>query len=347
MASNRERQRALARAKAERQSARRTQTARRRRQWKAGITGAVALVVLVTGSLWLGGAFEPTPGTVASCTWTAPTDNTNGDLKNVGTPPTEVPSVGSRNMKITTNHGTVEVALDLKHAPCAGASFTYLASKKFFDNTPCHKLLTYGTYALECGDPAGSDKGGPFYTFADENVPAPSPSATEPSASQSAAPSASASPDATPSPSASAPSTKYVRGAVVLVHSQPNLNGSAFYILYQDSPDLGTQYPVIGYVTKGIEVVDQVAAGGVEQIGGQDAIGGKPKTETKVQSLSVGDQRDQAATPAKLPPRAVSSSSAASPPDSAAPTATASPSADAASAPATSPPSASTTAAIP
>ena len=39
------------------------------------------------------------------------------------------------------------------------------------DDTPCHRELNSpGTYVLQCGDPDGTGRGGPGYTFPDENL---------------------------------------------------------------------------------------------------------------------------------------------------------------------------------
>jgi len=50
---------------------------------------------------------------------------------------------------------------------------------------------------------------------------------------------------------------------VAMANSGPNTNGSQFFILYKDSP-LPPNYSVIGTVTKGMEIVDKVAAAGVK-----------------------------------------------------------------------------------
>ena len=74
MPSSRERQRKMARAKVERQIARRAARARRRRQVYAGSIGGVAVLLVLFGGLWLGGVFKshkkPAAATPASqCNW--------------------------------------------------------------------------------------------------------------------------------------------------------------------------------------------------------------------------------------------------------------------------------------
>jgi peptidyl-prolyl cis-trans isomerase B (cyclophilin B) len=196
------------------------------------------------------------------CAWTP---QSAAGATDVGTPPTTgITKTGRQTMTITTNQGVVEVELDLDKAPCTAASFAYLAGKQFFDNTKCHRLTNSGLYVLQCGDPSGSGSGGPSYRFADENLPA----APDPSAA--------------PSP---APEPVYKAGMVAMANSGPDTNGSQFFIVYKDST-LDPKYSVLGTVTKGLDVVDKIAAGGIAE-GGTTANDGPPKTEVIIQTLTV------------------------------------------------------------
>ncbi len=267
MARTKERQRALARAKMERQIARRAAAARRRRQIQAGTAVGLALVLVVLGGLWLAGVFDPDekPSVAADCTWTA---QTGGDTKDVGLPPTtNIAKSGSQTMTITTNQGAVEAVIDTAKAPCTAASFTYLAGKQFFDNTRCHRLTTSGIYVLQCGDPSGTGRGGPAYRFRDENLP-----------SAPAQPSDGASPSASAAP-------LYKAGTLAMANSGADSNGSQFFIVYKDST-LDPKYTVIGRVTKGLDVVEKVAAGGVAA-GGESPTDGAPKTEVTISTMTV------------------------------------------------------------
>lgn len=294
MASSKARQRKLARAKMERQLARRAQRDRRRRQTQAGVAIGLVVAIGIVVGLWVGGVFSSQPATtpLATCVWNTPANTQS--LTDVGKPPTSgEPRSGTETMTITTDQGTITVALDLDKAPCAAASFSYLASKNFFDNTKCHRLTTSGSYVLQCGDPMGDGTGGPAYTFADENLP--SPKAT-PGASGSSSPGASASASTTASGSASpgaSPSTSpgaaayYPRGTVAMANKGPDTNGSQFFIVYKDSNFDGPKYSIIGKVTGGMDVVDRVAAAGAVNADGKATSDGKPKIPVTIQTLTV------------------------------------------------------------
>lgn len=309
MASSKSRQRKLARAKMERQLVRRAAKARRRRQVQAGTAIGVAVLVLVFGGLWLGGAFssgkKATPQ--ADCLWTAAAASA---VQGIAQPPNfGVAKTGTDTMTINTDQGTVTVNIDLAKTPCTGASLNYLASKGFYNNTKCTKLNT-ATHQLICGDPTGDGTGGPGYTSVDENVPQPDPS---PTASDSASPTASAAPS--PSASDATATYTYPRGTVIMVQNGgPDTNGSQFAIIYQDSP-LPASYTVVGTVTAGMDVVDKVVAGGVVA-GGASTTEGAPNTAVTISTVTVapyGTTPSASATPSGSADPSQSASSTAAP----------------------------------
>jgi peptidyl-prolyl cis-trans isomerase B (cyclophilin B) len=231
------------------------------------------------GVAWAAGAFKAAPKKVADCAWSTAKDASNTNVKDVGTPPTTgIAKSGVKPMTITTNLGPIEAELDLAKAPCTAASFAYLAGKKFFDNTKCHRLTTSGIYVMQCGDPSGTGSGGPTYSFVDENLPVVPPPTTEPSANPAASPSA-----------APPPTNLYARGTLAMANSGANTNSSQFFIVYKDGSGLEAKYSIFGHVTKGLEIVDKVAADGVADPGGQPSTDGPPKTEVQIQSLTLGD----------------------------------------------------------
>jgi peptidyl-prolyl cis-trans isomerase B (cyclophilin B) len=291
VASSKSRQRKLARAKLDRQQARRYAKARRNRRLQAGLGALLVVVVAAVVILITSGVFsgKPAPKVAAStCQWNAPLNTQS--LTDVGKPPTSgEPRSGTENMTITTNQGTVAVSLDLSQSPCAAASLSFLAGKNFFDNTKCSRLTTSGSFLLQCGDPKGDGSGGPAYTFANEYVPT-GPTA---SASPSASAAASADPSATPATS----QVIYPRGTVAMFNTAPDTNGSQFFIVYKDSA-LDPNYSVIGTVSSGLDVVDKIAAAGAVDSSGAKATDGTPKTDVTIQTLTVDKPASATPSPA-------------------------------------------------
>jgi peptidyl-prolyl cis-trans isomerase B (cyclophilin B) len=269
VASSKDRQRKLARAKLDRQLARRATTERRRRRVLAGAGAGLAVVLIAAGIAWIGGAFDKDPAASEAadiCAWTPQSATSNTSLKDVGTPPTkDIPTSGAETMTITTNQGApIQVALDLATAPCGAASLSYLAAKKFFDNTPCYEVTVDG--ALHCGDPSGTGLGGPAYSVYDENVP----SGPDPSASAA--------------PSAKTP--LYPKGTVAFIGNPPGTNGSQFLIFLKDFSPATPQYSILGKVTGGLGTLTDIAKIPLVANSSGDKV--TPKQKIVVSSLTVG-----------------------------------------------------------
>ncbi len=260
---SKDRQREIARNKLERHMARRAQQARRRRQIYAGIGAGVTLlaVVAVTAILVITRDGDETSPTAQgpTCVYLDPARGTNR-IKDVGKPDTtDVPDSGSVTVSIDTNLGNLDLALNREAAPCSVNSFVHLARSGFYDGTTCHRLTTSGIFVLQCGDPFGDGAGGPSYQFGVENTPTN---------------------DYPP----------YPVGSVALARqgNDPNSNGSQFFIVYEDSPNLGADYSLIGKVTSGLDVItDKVAPGGVTDEKEPGSGDGKPKTEVKLEDITT------------------------------------------------------------
>jgi peptidyl-prolyl cis-trans isomerase B (cyclophilin B) len=298
VASSRNRRRQLARAKLDRQMARRAAALRRKRRIQAAVGVGLAAVLLGLGSAWALGAFDSKPKAEATdvCAWTPQNPEANSNAKDVGMPPTTgLPTTGSRPMIITTDQGSpITVDLDVTGAPCASASFAYLASKNFYDNTKCHEITTDG--ALHCGDPSGTNQGGPTYTFASENLPAPLPSDS-------------------PTPPPGSPPL-YPKGTVALYPNPPGADGSQFLIFFKDASPAGAAFPIVGHVTSGLDVVEKI--GKIETVDNGSGAKVKPKTDVTIQSLTVGEVATPAASGGATPePSATASAGASSSPTSA------------------------------
>ncbi|MFF0152037.1 peptidylprolyl isomerase [Micromonospora sp. NPDC005203] len=267
MASSRDRQRKMARAKLDRQLARRAAATRRRRQIQAGVGAALILVLVVAGSAWALGAFDSdsTQNTANedTCLWTPQDASANANLKDVGTPESKgLPTEGTRAMTVTTNQGgPITAELSLTNSPCAAASIAHLASRSFYDNTTCHEITADG--ALRCGDPSGTGLGGPTYSFYDEELPTVSSA----------------------SPAPGQPPT-YPKGTVAMIANPPGSNGSQFLIFFKDFTTAEPKFPVIGRVTGGLDVVEKIGA--LPTVDNGTGAKVKPSTDVTIQSLTVG-----------------------------------------------------------
>jgi cyclophilin family peptidyl-prolyl cis-trans isomerase len=136
---------------------------------------------------------------------------------------------------VATDKGDIEIELFTDSAPKAAANFVDLARKGFYDDVVFHRVIPgfviqggdgqYGKKSKLDGGRVGT--GGPGYKFADEPVQG-----------------------------------DYQRGALAMANAGPNTNGSQFFICHQDlTGKLPKNYSLFGQVTKGLDVVDAIAAG--------------------------------------------------------------------------------------
>jgi peptidyl-prolyl cis-trans isomerase B (cyclophilin B) len=252
----------------QRQLERRAELARKRRR-NLLIGLVVAAVVVVAGAALLiagiGGGDETSAaggtsaatasatidGSDGTCDFTADTTG-NPDLKDVGTPPAEVPTSGTVDLTMTTNFGAIGLALDQAKAPCASASFVYLTQQKFFDGTTCHRETdSEGLKVLQCGDPSGTGRGGPSYTF----------------------------------PTQVTGAETYPRGTVAMANSGQGTDGSQFFLVFGDS-QLPPNYTVVGTVdAAGLDVLDKIAANGNNGANGPGD--GAPNQPVTITSMTV------------------------------------------------------------
>jgi peptidyl-prolyl cis-trans isomerase B (cyclophilin B) len=258
------RERELARMRAERQAARRAAAQARRRQRRNTILAGVAslaVVALVVGVALFFSKDDKAKDVLAAPVVSAtPGDGTGACLYNksgtpakklAGAPATSgVQTTGTRHAVLKTSRGTIEADLLASKAPCTVNSFAFLASQKFYDDTPCPRVVTSGIFVLQCGDPTGTGAGGPGYQYGDENLTG----------------------------------ATYPKGTLAMANAGPGTNGSQFFLVYKDT-QLPPSYTPFGMITKGLDVVEKVAAGGDD--GSNSAGGGKPKLAIKLVQVTV------------------------------------------------------------
>ncbi len=161
------------------------------------------------------------------------------------------------NVFIETTKGTIELELFETDAPRTVANFVGLAEQGKYDSVIFHRISK--GFVIQGGDPDGTGMGGrSFYgkEFEDELNP-------------------------------SAPSFQegYKRGTVAMANRGPNTNTSQFFVILKDAPWLPKNYTIFGKVTKGMDVVDAIAA--VEIIPQMGPTDGKPKVDVIMKKVTV------------------------------------------------------------
>lgn len=150
------------------------------------------------------------------------TNNTNANLIE-----TQIQTNTMQKVTIQTDKGDIEIELFPTDAPKTVENFITLAKKNYYDGVIFHRVIK--GFMIQGGDPTGTGRGGPGYTFADEFNPA-----------------------------TNSYKGGYVRGVVAMANAGPNTNGSQFFIMHADYP-LPHNYTIFGRVTKGMETVDMIA----------------------------------------------------------------------------------------
>jgi len=253
----------------------RAQTAHKRRQRNAYVGAGLAVLLLIAGGTWLGvsllgkdkKATTDTPAAASGCQWLPEDASANPNLKDVGTPATDVARAGKQILTLTTNLGKIQIEMNVTGAPCTSAAMAYLATKKFFDGSKCHRMVTEGFKILQCGDPTATGSGGPTFKYAEENLP-------------------------------TGQNPAYERGVVAMAKTQePNSTGSQFFLVDADiplsdgqqTPGLTAVYTVLGKITAGLDILDKVIKAGAVGPDGKAAGDGSPKTPVTITSATVSE----------------------------------------------------------
>ncbi|MFC3687465.1 peptidylprolyl isomerase [Aquipuribacter hungaricus] len=204
-----------------------------RRNLLVGLLAALLVLAVVVGAALLGGGDDEAVGTEGDGVCPPGIDAVADPVQLDEVPP---PATGTWTATLETTCGDVVLELDADAAPVGVGSFVGLVEAGFYDGTPCHRLTTQGIFVLQCGDPTGTGTGGPGYSYGPvENAPA---------------------------------DDVYPAGTVAMarVGGDAESMGSQFFLVYEDSTipsDAAGGYTVLGRITEGLEIVQQVADGGL------------------------------------------------------------------------------------
>ncbi|MGH2455590.1 MAG: peptidylprolyl isomerase [Candidatus Limnocylindria bacterium] len=122
--------------------------------------------------------------------------------------------------RLKTERGEIVCQLHAAQAPLTVENFVNLARAGFYDRTTFHRVIP--GFMAQGGDPTGSGRGGPGYSFRDEFSP-----------------------------------ELHHDGAGVLsmANAGPNTNGSQFFITFGPTPHLDGKHSVFGRVMEGMDVL--------------------------------------------------------------------------------------------
>jgi peptidyl-prolyl cis-trans isomerase A (cyclophilin A) len=162
---------------------------------------------------------------------------------------------------IATSMGNFTVRLLPEHAPTTVANFVELASGRrewrdprdgqrksepLYAGTVFHRVIP--DFMIQGGDPEGTGRGGPGYSFEDECPPG-GPRFDRP-------------------------------GLLAMANSGPNTNGSQFFVTVAPTPWLNDKHTIFGEVSGGMDVIEAIST--VET-----GPGDRPTTEVVIERVEV------------------------------------------------------------
>jgi peptidyl-prolyl cis-trans isomerase B (cyclophilin B) len=140
-------------------------------------------------------------------------------------PTTRLDAKKRYDVTFKTNCGTFTISLNVRVSPRTTASFVTLARTGFFDRTPFHRIVP--RFVIQGGDPTGTGTGGPGYRTVDR-------------------------------PPRSTVYRQYLVAMAKTAAEPPGTSGSQFFIVTGPTVQLPPNYAVLGTVTVGRKVVDQI-----------------------------------------------------------------------------------------
>ena len=126
---------------------------------------------------------------------------------------------------VDTNCGQFAFKLDVKQSPDTTAAFAGLVKRGFFNGLTFHRIVP--GFVIQGGDPSGNGQGGPGFSTVD-----PPPRNAD-----------------------------YVRGTVAMAKTQTEPAGAAgsqFFVVTGGDAQLPPDYALLGTVTKGMDVVEEI-----------------------------------------------------------------------------------------
>ncbi len=124
---------------------------------------------------------------------------------------------------ISTDLGDIVLELYADKVPTTVNNFVFLAREGYYDGCTFHRVIK--DFMAQGGDPTGTGRGGPGYTFADEFHPRLKHDGA---------------------------------GVLSMANAGPGTNGSQFFITHVATPHLDGRHAVFGRVVEGMDVVTAI-----------------------------------------------------------------------------------------
>jgi cyclophilin family peptidyl-prolyl cis-trans isomerase len=135
-------------------------------------------------------------------------------------PPLVIDPAKRYTARLVTPMGDIVAELYAEKAPQTVNNFVFLAREGYYDGVTFHRVIK--GFMAQGGDPTGTGRGGPGYTFADEF---------------------------------DASLRHDGPGVLSMANAGPGTNGSQFFITFGPTPHLDGKHAVFGKVTEGMDVV--------------------------------------------------------------------------------------------
>jgi cyclophilin family peptidyl-prolyl cis-trans isomerase len=135
-------------------------------------------------------------------------------------PDMQIDTSKSYTATFKTDVGDITVALHGDRVPNTVNNFVFLARDGFYDNVIFHRVIP--NFMTQGGDPTGTGRGGPGYSFEDEFHPELRHDGP---------------------------------GILSMANAGPNTNGSQFFITHAATPHLDDRHSVFGKVEEGVDVL--------------------------------------------------------------------------------------------
>jgi len=173
----------------------------------------IAIAVLAAGTLFLASCASQVP---------EPTPEPAAKPKTYSAPPAMVIDTSKEyTATIETERGNMVLELFASDVPNTVNNFVFLANDGFYNGTTFHRVVP--DFVAQGGDPTGTGRGNPGYSFADEFS-----------------------------------EHTHLAGALSMANSGSDTNGCQFFITFAPQHGLDGKHSVFGQLIDGVDVLEQI-----------------------------------------------------------------------------------------